>query len=135
MHDTVIRGGTIVDGDGETPYTGDIAIDGGWISAVGGKAGLGNREIDADGLLVAPVWVDVKHPLRWTGYLGPDSGAFFLAWFDYSNVRELPLKRGSNTIGRVFPNFSTHWNASRERSISRRKYPTTHFASMSWALE
>ena len=29
MHDTVIRGGTIVDGDGETPYTGDIAIDGG----------------------------------------------------------------------------------------------------------
>ena len=89
MHDTVIRGGTIVDGDRETPYTGDIAIDGGRISAVGGKAGLGNREIDADGLLVAPVWVDVKHPLRWTGYLGPDSGAFFLAWGNYSNVREL----------------------------------------------
>ena len=88
MHDTVIRGGTIVDGDGETPYTGDISIDGGRISAVGGKAGPGNREIDADGLLVAPGWVDT-HPLRWTGYLGPDSGAFFLAWGDYSSVREL----------------------------------------------
>ena len=39
VHDTVIRGGTIVDGDGETSYTGDISIDGGRISAVGGKAG------------------------------------------------------------------------------------------------
>ncbi len=29
MHDTVIRGGTIVDGDGGATYTGDIAIDGG----------------------------------------------------------------------------------------------------------
>ena len=77
MHDTVIRGGTIVDGDGETPYTGDIAIDGGRISAVGGKAGPGNREIDADGLLVAPGWVDVHThydgKATWDPILAPSS--------------------------------------------------------------
>ncbi len=29
MHDTVIRGGTIVDGTGKPAYTGDVALDGG----------------------------------------------------------------------------------------------------------
>ena len=77
VHDTVIRGGTIVDGDGETSYTGDISIDGGRISAVGGKAEPGNREIDADGLLVAPGWVDVHThydgQATWDPILAPSS--------------------------------------------------------------
>jgi N-acyl-D-amino-acid deacylase len=38
---------------------GDIAIDSGLIAHVGGKAGPGKREIDADGLLITPGWVDV----------------------------------------------------------------------------
>ena len=59
MHDIVIRGGTIIDGTGQPAYAGDIAVDGGWIAAVGGKAGPGRREIAADGLLVTPGWVDV----------------------------------------------------------------------------
>jgi N-acyl-D-aspartate/D-glutamate deacylase len=59
MHDIVIRGGTIVDGTGRAPFTGDVAIAGGRIAAVGGKQGPGRREIDADGLLVTPGWVDV----------------------------------------------------------------------------
>jgi N-acyl-D-amino-acid deacylase len=59
MHDIVIRGGTIVDGTGKASYTGDVAITGGRIAAVGGKQGPGKREIDADGLLVTPGWVDV----------------------------------------------------------------------------
>ena len=59
MHDTVIRGGTIVDGTGKSAYTGDLALDGNTIAQVGGKAGPGKREIDADGLLVTPGWVDV----------------------------------------------------------------------------
>ena len=42
MHDAVIRGGTIVDGNGTPPFTGDLAIDGDRISAVGGKVGPGN---------------------------------------------------------------------------------------------
>lgn len=77
MHDTVIRGGTIVDGSGDQPYTGDIAIDDERISAVGGKAGPGRREIDADGLLVAPGWVDVHThydgQATWDPILAPSS--------------------------------------------------------------
>jgi len=59
MHDIVIRGGTIVDGTGEAAFTGDIAIADGRIAAVGGKQGPAKRDIDADGLLVTPGWVDV----------------------------------------------------------------------------
>jgi len=59
MHDIVIRGGTIVDGTGKAPSSGDVAIAGGRIAAVGGKQGAAKRDIDADGLLVTPGWVDV----------------------------------------------------------------------------
>ena len=59
MHDIVIRGGTIVDGTGKAAFTGDVAIAGGRIAAVGGKQGPARREIDADGLMVTPGWVDV----------------------------------------------------------------------------
>jgi len=59
MHDIVIRGGTIIDGTGKAPFTGDVAIVGGRIAAVGGKQGPGKREIDASGLMVTPGWVDV----------------------------------------------------------------------------
>ena len=59
MHDIVIRGGTIVDGTGKASFTGDVAIAGDRIAAVGGKQGPARRDIDADGLLVTPGWVDV----------------------------------------------------------------------------
>lgn len=59
MHDIVIRGGTIIDGTGRAGFDGDVAIDGDRIAAVGGRAGRGHREIDADGLLVTPGWVDI----------------------------------------------------------------------------
>jgi N-acyl-D-amino-acid deacylase len=59
MHDIVIRGGTIVDGIGNPAYSGDVAIADGRIAAVGGKLGPARRDIDADGLLVTPGWVDV----------------------------------------------------------------------------
>jgi N-acyl-D-amino-acid deacylase len=59
MHDIVIRGGTIVDGTGKAAFSGDVAVSGGRIAAVGGKLGPGKREIDAAGLMVTPGWVDV----------------------------------------------------------------------------
>src|SRR5262249_53330802 len=59
MYDIVIRGGKIIDGTGKAAFSGDIAIDGDRIAAVGGKLAPGKREIDADGLLVTPGWVDV----------------------------------------------------------------------------
>ena len=59
MHDIVIRGGTVIDGSGKPAFTGDVAIAGGRIVGVGGKQGPARRDIDADGLLVTPGWVDV----------------------------------------------------------------------------
>ena len=77
MHDTVIRGGTIVDGTGKAAYTGDVALDGDKIAQVGGKAGPGKREIDAGGLLVTPGWVDVHThydgQATWDPVLAPSS--------------------------------------------------------------
>jgi len=50
MHDIVIRGGAIIDGTGKAAFTGDVAIAGDRIAAVGGKLGPARREIDAAGL-------------------------------------------------------------------------------------
>jgi N-acyl-D-aspartate/D-glutamate deacylase len=77
MHDLVIRGGTIVDGTGGAPFTGDVAIDGDRIAAVGGKAGPSHRTIEASGLLVTPGWVDVHThydgQATWDPVLAPSS--------------------------------------------------------------
>ena len=59
MHDLIIRGGTIVDGTGEAPFVGDVAVDGDRIVAVGKVDGTAKREIDAAGLIVTPGWVDI----------------------------------------------------------------------------
>ena len=77
MHDLVIRGGTIVDGTGRPKFTGDVAIDGATISAVGGQAGPARRDIDADGMLVTPGWVDIHThydgQATWDPVLAPSS--------------------------------------------------------------
>jgi N-acyl-D-aspartate/D-glutamate deacylase len=59
MYDIVLKGGTIIDGTGQLGFSGDVAVTAGRISAVGGKLGEARRTIDANGLLVAPAWVDV----------------------------------------------------------------------------
>jgi N-acyl-D-amino-acid deacylase len=59
MHDLVIRGGTIVDGTGKPSFTGDIAIDGGLITAVGSVTAQGRDEVDAAGKIVTPGFVDI----------------------------------------------------------------------------
>lgn len=60
MHDLVVRGGTVIDGTGTAgSRTADIAVDGNLIVAVGRVPERGRREIDADGLLVTPGFVDL----------------------------------------------------------------------------
>ena len=77
MHDTVIRGGTIVDGSGQPAFCGDVALDDGRITSVGGRAGPGRREIHAEGMLVTPGWVDVHThydgQATWDPILAPSS--------------------------------------------------------------
>ncbi len=58
-HDLVIRGGTVVDGTGAPRRTADVAISGGTVTEVGDVSGRGTREIDADGALVTPGFVDI----------------------------------------------------------------------------
>src|SRR4051812_1379886 len=63
-YDVVIRGGTIYDGSGAAPYTGDVGIRGDRIAFVGRRlAGRGAREINARGLAVAPGFVNM---LSWS---------------------------------------------------------------------
>jgi N-acyl-D-amino-acid deacylase len=60
MHDVVIRGGIVYDGEGGPPYAADVAIDADLISAVMPAIGdRGRREIDAPGLAVAPGFINV----------------------------------------------------------------------------
>ena len=54
----MIRGGLIVDGTGAPGRRGDVAVQGGRLAEVGTVAGRGAREIDADGLVVAPGFID-----------------------------------------------------------------------------
>ena len=76
-HDLVIRGGTIVDGTGGTPFQGDIAIDNGLITAVGTVDSPGREEIDATGKIVTPGFVDVHThydgQATWDAEMAPSS--------------------------------------------------------------
>jgi N-acyl-D-aspartate/D-glutamate deacylase len=73
----VIRGGTIVDGSGGPTYQADVAVDRGVISEIGKVPVLGRQEIDADGLLVTPGFVDIHThydgQVTWDSRLAPSS--------------------------------------------------------------
>jgi N-acyl-D-amino-acid deacylase len=57
-YDLVIRDALIVDGTGRKAFTGDVAVLDGSIVAVGKVDGEATRTIDADGLVVAPGFID-----------------------------------------------------------------------------
>lgn len=59
QHDTLIKGGCVVDGSGTTPRVADVAIKDGRIVAFGRNLGPAARTLDADGLIVTPGWVDI----------------------------------------------------------------------------
>ncbi|GAB2798918.1 D-aminoacylase [Rhabdobacter roseus] len=58
-YDLIIRNGTLYDGSGGVPYTGDLAIQGQRIAAIGTFKGKAKREINARGLAVAPGFVNM----------------------------------------------------------------------------
>lgn len=58
-YDVVLRHGTICDGSGGAPFTGDIALRGQHIAAIGEVAGRGKQELDVHGLAVAPGFVNM----------------------------------------------------------------------------
>ena len=58
-HDLVIRDGLIVDGLGNEPFHGDVAVDGDKIAGTGVVTSRGTKEINADGNLITPGFVDI----------------------------------------------------------------------------
>ena len=71
--DVQIKGGTVVDGTRVPRYRADVWIKDGKIAQVGGRApGFAKQVIDADGLLVAPGFVDLHThydaQIRWDPY-------------------------------------------------------------------
>ena len=78
LFDVVIRGGSVVDGSGAPERIADVAIRDGRIEEVGQVGGKGHREIDAEGLLVTPGFVDphthYDGQVTWDDLLRPSTG-------------------------------------------------------------
>jgi N-acyl-D-aspartate/D-glutamate deacylase len=83
-HDLVIRGGTVIDGTGAARRTADVAATDGRITHVGRVGGRGAREIDADGAVVAPGFVDVH--THYDGQATWDSRLQPSAWHGVTSV-------------------------------------------------
>ena len=76
MHyDTLIRGGSLVDGTGAPAFAGDVALKDGRIAALGEVAGDADHVIDATGRVVSPGFVDIHThydaQVFWDGALSP----------------------------------------------------------------
>ncbi|MBA3511286.1 D-aminoacylase [Sphingomonas sp.] len=61
VYDVIIRGGTVYDGSGSTPFIGDVVVNSDRIVSVGGPAAKarGRTEVDARGLAVAPGFINM----------------------------------------------------------------------------
>lgn len=76
-YDLVVRGGTVLDGTGSPGRTADVAVTAGTIVEVGTVAGRGWQELEADGALVTPGFVDIHAhydgQATWDHRLAPSS--------------------------------------------------------------
>ncbi|MFJ9948759.1 amidohydrolase family protein [Kitasatospora sp. NPDC091207] len=72
--DLVLKGATVVDGTGADRYRADVRIGQGWITDIGHGLGAA-REVDADGLVLAPGFIDMHAHSDLALLLEPDHPA------------------------------------------------------------
>ena len=77
-HESSHRGGDVVDGTGSEPFRGDVAVDGDQIVEIGKVEGRGKEEIQADGLIVSPGFVDLHTHLD--AQIGWDPQVTSVSW-------------------------------------------------------
>lgn len=77
-HDLVIRNGTVVDGTGAEPFQADIAINEDQIVEIGKVSSNGKQEIQADGLIVSPGFIDLHTHLD--AQIGWDPQVTSVSW-------------------------------------------------------
>src|SRR5262249_36742406 len=58
VYDLIVKHGRVVDGSGMPAFRGDVAVSNGKIAAIGKLRDTASRTIDADGLVVAPGFID-----------------------------------------------------------------------------
>ncbi|XOV86992.1 MAG: amidohydrolase family protein [Pseudomonadota bacterium] len=83
-HDIVIRGGQITDGTGAEPIRGDLAIDDGVITVVGKVDSKGDEEIDAEGHIVSPGFIDLH--THFDAQIGWDPALTPVSWHGVTTV-------------------------------------------------
>ena len=101
-HDVVIRGGTIYDGSGGTPFAGDLAIDGDRIVKVGTVDQRGRTEIYAAGLAVSPGFINM------------------LSWATTSLIAD-GLSQSDTRQGVTLEVFGEGWSLARSTTRCRRE--------------
>src|SRR5258706_6299333 len=76
-YDLIIRKGKIIDGSGNSWYYGDVGIKDGKILAIGKlQSEQGKREIQANGLIVAPGFIDVHTHIEGESLTNPTANNF-----------------------------------------------------------
>jgi N-acyl-D-aspartate/D-glutamate deacylase len=125
-YDLVVRGGSVIDGNGGEPRTADVAVAGDRIVEVGRVAGTGAREIDAAGAVVAPGFVDIHthydgqatwesrlHPSSWHGVttvVMGNCGVGFAPALPEHHDRLIDLMEGVEDIPGVALHEGLAWN-------------------------
>ena len=107
MFDLVIRGGTVVDGSGAPGRRADVGVGGETIAAIGdlGRVEAG-RVVDADGLVVAPGFIDTHTHAEGALLVDP----------------QCPRPAGSRTRARTAPSRAS-WAGSGGGSADSRSRP------------
>ena len=111
-YDVHIKGGTVVDGARVPRYRGDVWIKDGRIAQIGGRAdGGAEQTIDADGLIVAPGFVDLHThydaQIRWdpwctiSGWHGVTSVVLGNCGFGFAPVKPDFVERSMLTMTRT----------------------------------